>query len=225
MTVRDVSGAITTHSGTISYHVLGTGTPVLVPWCNIDWPAIPIVGRLAEQHQVILASPLGFQASTRLDAAHYGAARIVEDLLTVCDGLDVDDFTVFGYSLSAATSAWLAMTTTRVNLAVLGGFPLLGSHQRVLEGVRHDMRDLPANLGFDPAAALAFYRDLASRPDGMLVRDRRCPMRVFAGTADEVLHRFAHPDLVGGLRACGVDTTVIDGTDHVTTILATDDVM
>jgi pimeloyl-ACP methyl ester carboxylesterase len=225
MTARDLRGLVTTDSGEISYRVLGSGAPVLLPWCNLDWPAIPIVARLAEHHRVVLASPLGFQASSGLDAGHYGAARVVEDLLTVCDALDVDDFAVFGYSLSAAVGAWLATTTTRVNLAVVGGFPLLGSHQRVLDGVREDMRDLPTNLGFDPAAALAFYRDLAGRPDGMLVRERRCPMRAFVGTADEVLDRFAHPDLVGGLRACGVDTTVVEGTDHVTTILATDDVM
>ena len=59
----------------------------------------------------------------------------------------------------------------------------------------------------------------------MLVRERRCPIRpCFVGSADEVLDRFAHPDLVGGLRACGVNTTVIEGT-AATTILATDDVM
>ena len=50
-------------------------------------------------------------------------------------------------------------------------------------------------------------------------------MRAFVGTADEVIDRFAQPHLVVGLRACGVDTTVVEGTDHVTTILATDDVM
>jgi len=225
MNARGKRGRVTTDSGEISYRVLGSGAPVLVPWCNMDWLAIPIVARLAEHHRVVLASPLGFQASTGLDATHYGATRVVENLLTVCDALDLDDFTVFGYSLSAAVAAWLATTTTRVTLAVVGGFPLLGSHQRVLDGVRHDMRDLAANVDFEPAAALAFYRDLASRPDGMLVRERRCPMRVFVGSADEVLRRFAHPDLAGGLRACGVDTTVVEGTDHVTTILATEDVM
>lgn len=215
-------GVVRVAGGEVAYRVLGAGPPVLIPWCNMPWPDLPIVARLADDHRVVLASPLGYQASTRLDGAQYGAAGAVENLLAVCDALDVEDFTVFAYSLSAAVGAWLATTTTRVNLAVLGGFPLLGSHRRVLEGVHIDVRALDADVGFDPAAALAFYRDLADRPDGALVRERRCPMRAFLGSADEVLDRFAHPGLADALRELGVDTTVVDGTDHVGTILATD---
>ena len=226
MTAATSAAVVTTDSGEIRYR----RARVPAPRCSspgATWTGLrsPIVARLTEHHRVVLASPLGFQASTGLDAPRRRRRASSRTCSRCATRSDIDDFTVFGYSLSAAVGTWLATTTTQVNLAVVGGFPLLGSYRRVLDGVRHDVRDLAANVGFDPAAALAFYRDLAGRPDGMLVRERRCPIRVFVGSADEVLHRFAHPDLVGGLRAYGVDTTVVEGTDHVTTILATDDVM
>jgi pimeloyl-ACP methyl ester carboxylesterase len=212
--------------GDVAYRSLGSGPAVLIPWCNLAWPDLPVVPRLAERHHVILACPLGYQASTRLDeTAEYGAARAVTDLLAVCDALGIEEFAVLGYSLTAAIAGWLATVTPRATRAVLGGFPLLGNYQRVLEGVGADTAALPADLGFDPRAAVSFYRDLAGRRDGALVTDARCPIRTFVGADDEIIRRFAPgPDPVTDL-AEATDCEVIEGADHVSAVFATDAIL
>ncbi len=195
-----------------------------MPWCNLPWPDLPLVDRLAEQYLVVLASPRGFQHSTRLASDEaYGAETSVDDLLAVCDALDVEEFAVLGYSLSAVVGGWLARTSSRVTFAALGGFPLLGSYGRVLQSAVHDVEQLQTDPGFDPRVALALYRDLAALPDGALVDDRRCPVRAFWGSDDTVVQGFdAQPDLAGALTARGVETFVADGADHLTTLFDTD---
>jgi pimeloyl-ACP methyl ester carboxylesterase len=217
-------GVVRVPDGQVTYRELGTGPAIVIPWCNLAWPDIEVVSRLAEDHRVLLVSPLGYQASTRLrDGAGYGAARAVDEILAVCDTLEIGAFTAFGYSLSGALAAWLATATEKATLAVIGGFPLLGSYARVHDGALDDTAHLDGDPGFDPRAALALYRDLAERPDGDLVVACRAPMRVFLGADDAVLARFSiEADLAGALRQRDVPTTVVEGTDHVSAILATD---
>jgi pimeloyl-ACP methyl ester carboxylesterase len=214
-------------SGEVAYMTLGAGPALLLPWCNLPWPDLSITRALADRYLVVLASPVGYQASSRLPPdEEYDAPRALADLLAVCDAVEIDRFAVFGYSLSAAMAAWLAGTTSRVTSAVLGGFPLLGSYQRVLDGARSDAHEMEGDPGFEPRAALSFYRDLANRADGSLVDECRCPIHAFWGASDEVLERFnAAPDLVDSLTRRGVTTTVVADTDHITTILATDEVV
>ena len=104
--------------------------------------------------------------------------------------------------------------------------PLLGSYQRVLDGARADARAMEGDPVFDTRAALSFYRDLANLPDGALVDECRASIRAFWGASDEVIPRFnVAPDLLDSLTRRGVTTTVVANTDHLTTILATDEVV
>jgi len=106
---------------------------------------------------------------------------------------------------------------------LLGGFPLLGSYAGVSRAAERDVAQLSTDPGFDTRAALALYRDLAELPDGRLIDDRRCPVHVFWGSADTVLQGF---DVTAGLddalTARDVSTSIVDGADHVTTLLDTD---
>lgn len=214
-------------SGGLTFATLGAGRGLLVPWCNLPWPELPLIDRLAESYRVVLASPRGYQQSSRLGAGEeYCAADTVQDLLDVCDAVGLDEFSVFGYSLSAAVGAWLACTSSRVTHAVLGGFPLLGSYRLVSESAERDAEQLQADPGFDSRAALAFYRELADLPDGALVDHRRCRLHAFWGSDDTVLQTFnGERDLANALAGRGVDASVIDGADHLTTLFDTAGVM
>lgn len=212
----------------LSYAVRGNGPGLLVPWCNFPWPDMPILDTLAERFTVVLASPRGYQRSSRLDEAEgYSADLLVRDLLAVCDHTGLDTFSVLGYSLTAAMTGWLASASSRVEAIALGGFPLLGSYERVLRRAEHDVaamsRDTDAadalRADFDARAVLTFYRELAQRPDGALV-DVACPMLAFWGTDDELLASFnTRPDYAEALTERGVETLTLDGGDHAGTIL------
>ena len=81
---------------------------------------------------------------------------------------------------------------------VVGGFPLLGSYERVLLSAERDADALLADddtaasiqSDFDVRAALSFYRELAALPDGALVTEVGCPMFAFWGTGDDILWSF-----------------------------------
>jgi len=211
-------------AGEVAFATCGSGPALLVPWCNVPWPDLPVVDRLAQQYLVVLASPRGYQYSSRLSSDQdYGMETSAHDLIAVCDALGAAEFAVLGYSLTAVLAGWLACTSSRVTFAVLGGFPLLGSYARVSRAAERDVAQLSTDPGFDTRAALALYRDLAELPDGRLIDDRRCPVHVFWGSADTVLQGF---DVTAGLEdaltARGVSTSIVDGADHVTTLLDTD---
>src|SRR6202035_3835745 len=142
------------------------------------WPEMPYFSRLCEHFTVVLASPRGYQRSSRLTGDQlYDATTIVRDLLTVCDAVGLRRFSVLGYSLTAAMAAWLARSTLRVDAVVAGGFPLLGSYEAVRRGAERDAAGLTAGDAqaaslleqFDSRAVLSFYRALAELPDGVLV--------------------------------------------------------
>ncbi len=200
--------------------------------CNFPWLDMPYLDVLAKHFTVVAASPRGYQASTRLaQTESYSGELLVKDLLAICDAVGLDRFSVLGYSLTAAMAAQLARTSTRVEAVVAGGFPLLGSYERVQLGAERDAAALAGNSetaaaierDFDPRAALAFYRDLAGLDDGALVTDVTCPMFAFWGTADEILWSFnTEPDFGQGLTDRGVATHPVAGLDHAETILQFD---
>jgi pimeloyl-ACP methyl ester carboxylesterase len=214
-------------SGTLAFTTRGSGPALLVPWCNLPWPELPVVDRLAEQYRVVMASPRGFQASSRQPPGEeYRLEKSAHELLAVCDALGIGEFSVLGYSLSAVLAGWLACISTRVTRAALGGFPLLGSYAKVLQSAERDVEQLTGDPGFDPRAALALYRDLAELADGALVDGRRCPMCAFWGSDDTILQGFdTEPDLADALTARGVEAAVVAGADHVTTLLDTNAIM
>jgi pimeloyl-ACP methyl ester carboxylesterase len=76
---------------------------------------MPFVDTLADRFTVVLASPGGYQLSTRLpESREYSAELLVNDLLAVCDHVGLEMFSVLGYSLTAAIAGWLASASTRV---------------------------------------------------------------------------------------------------------------
>jgi pimeloyl-ACP methyl ester carboxylesterase len=223
--VRDVS---------LQYFVLGSGPGLLVPVCNFRWLDTPFLEVLADRFTVVAASPRGFQGSTRLSASDgYSADVLATDLLAVCDGAGLDRFSVLGYSLTAAMAAWLARVSARIDAVVVGGFPLLGSYERVLLSAERDADALLADddaaasiqSDFDVRAALSFYRELAALPDGALVTDVGCPMFAFWGTRDDILWSFnVELDFGEALTNRGIATHALVGGDHVSTILRFDEI-
>jgi pimeloyl-ACP methyl ester carboxylesterase len=225
LSVNDVS---------LGYAVYGSGPGLLVPWCNFPWPDMPYLETLAERFRVVLASPRGYQRSTRLpESQEYTADALVQDLLAVCDHVGLERFSVLGYSLTAAIGGWLASASTRVDAAILGGFPLLGSYAAVLQGAeetaaaisRDEQTANALRADFDTRAVLSFYEQLAECPDDALV-DVACPVFAFWGADDEILHSFDTAiDFDADLNDRGVATLVLEGRDHVSAILGLGDVI
>jgi pimeloyl-ACP methyl ester carboxylesterase len=218
----------------MSYSVRGDGPGLLVPWCNFPWPDMPFVDTLADRFTVVLASPRGYQLSTRLpDSREYSAELLMNDLLAVCDHVGLEAFSVLGYSFTAAVAGWLASASSRVQAVVLGGFPLLGSYEAVLRGAeeraaeisRHGETAEEAITDFDLRAVLTFYRELAERPGDALV-DVECPIFAFWGTDDDILQSFDRTaDFGTALADRGIATRPLDGRDHVGAILSLGDVV
>ena len=232
---RDPVAQLQIEGASLEFAVRGTGPGLLVPVCNFQWLDMPFRDVLAARFTVVTASPRGYQASTRFsEEQSYSGEVFVADLLAICDHVGLHTFAVLGYSLSAAMAAWLARSSPRVEAVVAGGFPLLGSYERVLRGAERDVAALLADddaaaaieTDFDVRAALSFYRELAGLSDGALVTDIGCPMFAFWGTADEILWSFnVEPDFAHALADRGVATHAIVGGDHAGTILRFDEIV
>jgi pimeloyl-ACP methyl ester carboxylesterase len=190
---------------------------------------MPFIDALSERFAVVLASPRGYQASTRLpETQAYDTDLLVADLLAVCDHAGLERFSVLGYSLTAAMAAWLACEATRVEAVIVGGFPLLGSYESVFRRAQHKAAELTRDESaaevqgreFDPRAVLAFYQALAQLPDGALIADVKCPVLAFWGTNDTLLQSFnMPPDFRQDLIDRGVATIELDTGDHLGAIL------
>jgi pimeloyl-ACP methyl ester carboxylesterase len=225
--------------GSLAYVVTGNGPPLLVPYCNLPWLQLPIGAALAQHFTVLFAAPQGYALSSRLGPDEtYSARLFVSDLLAVCDAVGMARFSVLGYSLTAAVSAWLAGVTDRVDAVVAGGFPLLIDYGVMLADVRARTApptagppgeppvEPPVDLGFDVRAAAAFYENLARLAPGGLLDGLDCPVFAFWGSRDEVLEDFeglAH--LEAGLASRGIVYRVLDGTDHSMTALTLERVL
>jgi pimeloyl-ACP methyl ester carboxylesterase len=213
----------------LSYAVRGRGRGLLVPWCNLPWLDMPFIDALSERFTVVLASPRGYQGSTRLtETQAYDTDLLVADLLAVCDHTGLEVFSVLGYSLTAAMAAWLARESMRVEAVIVGGFPLLGSYESVLRRAEHNAAQLTCDeraakaqgLEFDPRAVLAFYQALAQLSDGALIADVKCPVLAFWATNDTLLQSFnMPPDYGRALIDRGVATIELDSGDHLGAIL------
>ncbi|HZP31128.1 MAG TPA: hypothetical protein VFC99_19420 [Acidimicrobiia bacterium] len=181
------------------------------------WPDFGVLDPLVEQFTVLLASPCGYQLSSRLPPnERYSADLLILDLLASAEHAGAERFHAFGYSLTAAMVALLACETHRVIAVVAGGFPLLGSYARVLARATQDAAatDVPFD-DFDARAAIDFYGDLADLDDGTLIRDAHCPILAFWGTDDALLQSFnSAPDFAGDLSTEGVTTMPIPGYGH-----------
>jgi pimeloyl-ACP methyl ester carboxylesterase len=219
----------------LHYAVRGTGPGLLVPVCNFPWLDMPFIDVLAAHFTVVTASPRGYQASTRLpEEQRYSGEMLVADLLAICDDAGLGTFSVLGYSLTAAMAAWLARASARVDAVVAGGFPLLGSYERVRLGAERDAAALTRDADgaaaikkdFDVRAVLTFYRELAALADGALVADVSRPMFAFWGTADDILWSFnVAPDFGQALADHGVVSQAVVGDDHAGAIFGFDKIV
>ncbi len=210
----------------IAYRVHGTGPPLLAPECNYTWDA-KVEAYLAERFTLIVSSPRDYGHSMRTGGPGYEAVRWATDLRAVAHQVGYDRFLFFGYSFTGAFGPWLARrlrATDSVMAVAAGGFPLLGDYRVTLRDVEDQARELERDLEalakvqrrFDPLAARAFYRDLATLAPDALVDDLPCPLYCFWGDqdTDAVEMVLSHADYMAGLKQRGVPFDVYAGYDH-----------
>ncbi len=210
----------------IAYRVRGTGPPLLAPECNYTWSSV-VEDQLAQQFTLIVASPRDYGPSTRTGGPEYNVQDWATDLQAVTRHLGYDRFLFFGYSFTGAFGPWLArrlVATNAVAAVAAGGFPLLGDYRVTLADVEEQARTLqhdPAVFAqvqqrFDPLAARAFYRDLATLSPDTLVDDLPCPLYCFWGDqdTDAVEMVLSHEEYMAGLSRRGVPFDLHNGYDH-----------
>jgi len=156
----------------LHYEVTGSGPALLLPKFNyFRWDRYLDVGLLAGRFTVVVASPRGFMASSRLAAGgEYRVTDLAGDVVAVMEAAGFGRFSVFGYSFTGAFAPWLAHLTDRVDAVVSGGFPIVGDHSPQYAGIQartEAARADPAAWSevtsrFDSRAALGFYRGCRS---------------------------------------------------------------
>lgn len=210
----------------IAYRVRGTGPPLLAPECNYTWSEV-VEARLAEQFTLVVASPRDYGPSTRTGGPSYDVERWATDLQAVTRHLGHDRFLFFGYSFTGVFGPWLARRlrmTGAVVAVASGGFPLLGDYRVTLTDVEEQARELQQDPAiweqvqrrFDPLAARAFYRDLATLAPDALIDDLPCPLYCFWGDqdTDAVELVLSHEEYMCGLSQRGVPFDLYRGYDH-----------
>lgn len=216
---------VETNGATLAYRTSGVGPALLAPECNYTWTP-EVEESMAQHFTLVVATPRDFGASSR-PGAPYDPGLWVSDMLTVMRHLGHESFAVFGYSFTGAFGPWLALELAQqdvVTAVVSGGFPLLGDYGIVSRGVDDQMaamqqdEDLWAAVGerFDPRAAAAFYRQLATLPPDALVDRAPCPLYCFWGDRDDdaVGTVIPHAELADGLSRRGVTWKQYAGMDH-----------
>lgn len=197
----------------------GQGPAVVVPWLNVDWTDLDL-SALTERFRVVVVAPRGFGPSDR--PGSYDGSEHVADIDRVLTAVGITRFATFGYSMSGALAARLAVGDPCVTAVACGGFPLTAD----LSGMGERARRRNAEVGRDPAswadlvaahdpeAAVAFWDEVAALPRGTLA-DLACPVRVWWGEDDAVLASLQDPDeLVLDLDRRGIHHDVVPGLDH-----------
>lgn len=210
----------------VAYRVRGSGPPLLATECNYAWDDA-VVEQLAQRFTLIVSSPRDYGPSTRTGGPSYDVGRWATDLQAVASHLGYERFLFFGYSFTGAFGPWLARRLRRskaVAGVVAGGFPLLGDYRVTLDDVEKQAAAIEQDpvalaqmqLRFDPLAARAFYRDLATLESDTLVDDLPCPLYCFWGDedTDAVQMVLSHNDYMAGLSQRGVPFDVYAGYDH-----------
>ncbi len=210
----------------IAYRGHGAGPPLLAPECNYTWDEA-VEARLAERFTLIVSSPRDYGSSTRTGGSTYDVGRWATDSQAVTRHLGYDRFLFFGYSFTGAFGPWLARrlrSSDAVVAVAAGGFPLLGDYRVTLADVEDQARTFerdPAALArvqprFDPLAAKAFYRDLATLAPDTLVDDLPCPLYCFWGDqdTDAVEMVLSHDEYMAGLSQRSVPFDLYSGHDH-----------
>lgn len=203
----------------VQWFEAGRGPVVVVPWPNLDWTTVDL-SALRERLRVVIVAPRGFGPNDR--PGSYDPGWFVADVARVVERLGVDSDATFGYSMSGAMAARLAIADPRVTAVACGGFPLtadlsgMGARARA----RHTAaRREPAawaevTAAHDPEAAVAFWDDVSGLPRAALA-DVGCPVRAWWGERDTTLSSLLAPEeLERDLTARGIAYDVIPGLDH-----------
>ena len=199
----------------------GAGHVVVVPRLNIDWAQVDLTALNA---RVVIVAPRGFGPSARPGA--YDGAGFVADVERVLDGLGIEEYAAFGYSMNGVMAARLAIDNPRVTAVAIGGFPLTAdlSHMGARARGRNDAaREDPETWAevteaYDPAAAEAFWDDIAALPRGALAA-LNCPTIAWWGDQDAVLGSLmSSVDLARDLEERGIERDVLPGLDHDTAL-------
>jgi pimeloyl-ACP methyl ester carboxylesterase len=203
----------------IYWRSTGAGPAVVVPQLNVDWTQVDLAA-LEARFTVVVVSPRGFGPSER--PGGYSGAGFVADVARVLDHLGVLEYAAFGYSMNGVMAARLAVGNPRVRAVACGGFPLTADLGAM--GERAHLRHTAAQANaaawaevttmYDPAAAEAFWDDVACRPRAALV-DLACPVRCWWGAEDLVLGSLTDSaELAADLSERGVPYDVLPGLDH-----------
>jgi pimeloyl-ACP methyl ester carboxylesterase len=209
----------------LHYEVTGSGPALLLPKFNyVRWDDYLDVGLLAGRFTVVIASPRGFAASSRLAAdGDYRVADLASDLVAVMEAAGFGRFSVFGYSFTGAFAPWLAHLSDRVDAVVSGGFPIVGDYSPLYPEIRgrsEAARSDPAAWSyltsrFDNRAGLGFYRELSELPPDFLVDSLPCPLFAFWGEDDEEIARGGGVQLLAsGLDRRRLRHASFPGHDH-----------
>jgi len=203
----------------IYWRSAGAGPVVVVPRLNVDWTQVDLAA-LEARFTVVVVSPRGFGPSER--PGGYSGARFLADVARVLDHLGVVDYAAFGYSMSGVMAARLAVGNPRVRAVACGGFPLtadlgaMGERARLRHAAARAAAAAWAEVTtmYDPAAAVAFWDDVASLPCAALV-DLTCPIRCWWGAEDLVLGSLTDSaELAADLSERGIPYDVLPGLDH-----------
>jgi pimeloyl-ACP methyl ester carboxylesterase len=203
----------------IWWSAVGEGPAVVVPWLNVDWTEVDL-SALTDSLRVVLVAPRGFGPSAR--PGSYSARGFVTDIGRVVDLLGVERYATFGYSMNGVMAARLALGNPRVTAVACGGFPLTAdlsgmgqrARRRNADARRDPTTEAELLAAYDPAAAVAFWDDVALLPRAALA-DVDCPVRAWWGEQDAVLSSLLAGDsLDRDLEGRGIEYDVVPGLDH-----------
>jgi pimeloyl-ACP methyl ester carboxylesterase len=170
-------------------------------------------------------------------------ANVANDLLTVADAAEADQFAYYGYSWLAMVGLQLAIRTDRLSALIMGGFPPLnGPYEEMLlvttaaykmaSGVEpsvpteEDEWSGTALSSDQTRQFVTLYQALQGFDDRAAQARITCPRLCFVGSADEIQYgerwgnvnvSLAGPVVRGQaqLSDLGWDVRVLDGLDHM----------
>jgi pimeloyl-ACP methyl ester carboxylesterase len=203
----------------IWWSAAGKGPAVVVPWLNVNWTDTDL-SALTERFRVVTVAPRGFGLSAR--PGSYDGPGLVADVGRILDRLRIGSYATFGYSMNGVMAARLAVGNPRVIAVACGGFPLTADLSAMGHRARRRNADARQDqtmwtqlvAAYDPAAAVAFWDDVALLPRAALA-DVECPMRAWWGGEDAILSSLLAPDELGrDLAARGIQYDVVPGLGH-----------
>lgn len=184
----------------LRYAVAGSGPAVVLP--KKDRGTYVPFEQLADRYTMMQVEPLGFGRSDRPD--DYPPAGIHEQILSVCDRENIDEFAVWGFSQGGAMACAIAQATPRARLMVCGGFHVLrGLSDAWVARMNRERRI--------PVGSRTFWNWFHSYDWYSELRRMRVPRLMYFGSLDA--QRIPLKDRYV-LQGIGVDVVEFPGLDH-----------